>query len=224
MKIGNVVIAGIKIDVMDYFATFSIREFSVFPFPPIAVRSIPKTLRLVKFGMRSISLGDSGISGDMGLSAFCHRANHCVTPAFVCPIWQAVLFLLIRIQGISVAMPHLVMTSAHPASHNWALTVFTCTSDNFSSPPILWTSVLSDALIVHQAESVRYVLSSTLRNGAFLVKFWRCHIVAYYSTVKALGNSMAVPVLRYLGERILAVEKIMSSAAKHALRDHPSGG
>jgi hypothetical protein len=79
-----------------------------------------------------------------------------------------------------------------------------------AAPSVFGRPVLLNALVVHQAETVSCVLSTTAFNrtknhiGHLQLNF--LDSIRY----KALGNSWAVPVAAWIGERIEAVEAVQA--------------
>lgn len=109
--------------------------------------------------------------------------------------------LCIGVKRVAVPMPHLVVPHAQVARCDRAVAVEALSAHNLAAPAVLWASVSLHAFVVHQAQPVRCVLSTTTFDGANLhgnPYLWIANCMYY----KALGNSWAVPVVRWIGERI----------------------
>jgi hypothetical protein len=74
-------------------------------------------------------------------------------------------------------------------------------ADLLAAPPVLGAAVPLYALVVHQAQPVRCVLSTTTFDGANL--HWDPSLgISNCMYYKALGNSWAVPNVTWIGRRI----------------------
>jgi hypothetical protein len=127
--------------------------------------------------------------------------------------------LLVRIQRVAVTLKHLVVAITQLLRDNRTLAVFARSTDDSPTPSVVRTTVPLDALVVHEAEVVSGVLAVAAGDGACSVEFRRSHslspipfpgrhyIIARY---RALGNGIAVPCLRWIGERIELVERTLA--------------
>ena len=94
------------------------------------------------------------------------------------------------------------------------------TLDNLPTPSMSWRDVPSASLVMHQAKAVCGVFSLAVRDTALAVKFWWGHwflssheVPQNIHRYKALGNSMAVPCMSWIGERIEFVDRIKVEVA-----------
>lgn len=206
MEIRGIVVGGIQVDVVNDFTLLRLCDFAVFPFAPRSLRAIPKAMVLNQRGMGPVAFLDDCICGWRG---FCdrvrHRAYHQVAAPLVRAARQAVLLLFVRVKRVTVPMPHLIVPDAHLARRDRAVAVFTGAANDAAGPPIFGRTMPHLTLVVHQTKTVCSVPPATSVDGAKAIVFLGCH-AGSISRYKALGNSMAVPVMAWIGKRIAMVE------------------
>jgi hypothetical protein len=213
MEIRGIVVGGVQVDVVNDFTLPRLCNFAVFPFAPVSLRAIPKAVVLNHRGVGPVALLNGWICDWRGFrDRVHHRAYHQVAVPLVRAARQAVLLLFIRVKRVTVPMPHLIVPDAHLACRDRTVTVFTGAANDAASPPIFRRSMPHLALVVHQAKSVCSVSSAASVDGARAIGSLGCH-KGSISRYKALGSSMAVPCMAWIGERIAFVENLTEKAA-----------
>jgi hypothetical protein len=211
MEVSGVVVEPVAIDVVNDFAAFRPGDTAVLPFT--ATRPIPALP--LRCSHRSMVCA----------RASCDRRGCCRRRRREVGAWDnrdvpaleagadrhPAEFLLVSEQGVSVAVPHLVVPEAKVPGGHRASAVTTCSAHDLASPSVLGRAMLLDSLVVHQAPAVRRVSPPAPID--------RTELHSVYSTAldKALGNSMAVPVVRWIGKRIALVDAVMDSEVCRAV-------
>lgn len=219
MQVKKIVVSRIKVNVMYDLAGFSASKFSMLPLAAAPFAAIAETMRLDKGGVRPVCLFGGWINGWRRFGDFCDGRHHLVSTPFVFAARKALNLLGIYIKRVSMAMPHLIMASAHFSCGNGAITVFASAANYLSAPAIFRGSVLLNALIVHKAKTICGMLAAATINAARLILKRGSHCIPislsfpkFYHD-KALGNSMAVPVMAHIGRRIQLVENLINQEA-----------
>jgi len=139
-------------------------------------------------------------SSRLGWSQFRIRGDFVTSPHVLS--WRkTVNFFRVGVERITMSVPHLVVPHAQVARCDRAVAVEALSAHNLAAPAVLWASVSLHAFVVHQAQPVRCVLSTTTFDGANLhgnPYLWIANCMYY----KALGNSWAVPNVAWIGQRI----------------------
>ena len=196
MQISTLIVQRVAVDMVNDLARLCIRHLPVFPLPAVAFRAIAQALRRMHCFMRFICPCDGGISRGWHDQSRCGWCDHLVPATLVFAGRQTVNLLLIGVQGVAMLVPHLIVPHAKFARRDGSIAIQARSPDDLARPSVLRRPVPLDSLVVHQAETVRRVLSSTAANSALHLS-----IVS-----KAIGNSWAVNCPRWLGQRIAMVE------------------
>lgn len=220
MQVKKVVVRRVKVNVMHDLARLCASELPMFPLTSIPLAAIAKPMRLDESRMRSVCLFDGWSDGWRCLSDLRNRRHHPVSTPFVFTARKTLDLLRIDVERVSMPMPHLVVAGAHFPCGDRAITVLARAANYLSAPTILGRSVFLDPFVVHQAKTIRGVLSTATGNAANLVENWRRHsnpaslwLPKRYHD-KALGNSMAIPPMRWIGERIQSVDELLATMTK----------
>jgi hypothetical protein len=137
-----------------------------------------------------------------GWSQFRIRGDFVTSP-HVLPWRKTVNFLRVGVERIAMSMPHLVVPHTHITSGNWSFAVEALTPNNLAAPCVINRAVFFHALVVHQAKTVGGMFAATSSNAAKIhSKTPEVMLSRILSRYKALGNSWAAPVVRWIGERI----------------------
>jgi len=203
MKIRSVIVQRVSVDVMDDLASASLRHLPVFPFPPIASCAITQPFRSVRNRVRSACPFNGRRDGWRGTHRSRGWGDHLVAAPHMFARRQAGNFLLVGMQRVAVAMPHLVMPHAHLTRNDGAVAMKTRAADDPVTPAVFGASVLLRPFVVHQAEPVRCVLSPTAVNRTNSHRCLALNVANYYRPYKAIGK-----VVHRIGQRIAAVEKL----------------
>lgn len=213
MEIRGIVVGGIQVDVVNDFTLLRLCDFAVFPFAPRSLRAIPQSVVFNQSSVGPAALLNRWIYRWRG---FCdrvrHGAYHQVSAPFVRAAGQAVLLLFVRVKRIAVPVPHLIVPDTQFARRNGPVTVLAGAANDAAGPSVLRGTVPHLALVVHQAKPVGGVSSAASIDGAGAIGSLGCH-AGSISRYKALGNSMAVPVMAWIGRRIDLVESLQAEAA-----------
>ncbi len=220
MQVSNAVIRGIPIDVMDDLSRLRPGDLPVLPLPAAPLRSVAQPHPPPRSRVTAVRLLDAWINRRFCRRHVRRRADHAVPASKVFSGREAVALLLVGVERIAVTVPHLVVALAHLAGCRWTLAKLTGPTYYGTSPSVFRRAMPLDALVMHEAVVVRCVLPFAPIDRAELVELRRGHsdspvgvgdrslTIARY---KALGNSMAVPVMAWIGERIADVEAIAAT-------------
>lgn len=208
IKVAPVIVALVAINMMYVFSALGSSNNAVFKYP--AAPASPSALGVKRYTMRPVALcrGRSGADiGEYKMTA--NRLGYVPAPKLR-PWLHSSGLATVRKACIAVLPPHLVVTHAHFTSGNRAFAVLAIPSDLLSSPSVLSGSVTLDPLVVHKAEPMSSVLLFTPFNRAC---FHALNVRKNGPRYKALGNSWAVPVVRWIGERIELVNETQQQRA-----------
>jgi len=215
MKVEQIIVHRVEIDVMNDLPRRSADKLAVLPLAPTALRSVAKPAGVESLPVVPVGFF-SGRAARGGLGDVDHRRFHEVAASFVLPWRKAFHLLFIRKQGVSMPVPHLVVAHAHLPRGSRAIAVNARATDDSAAPSILRRAVPLLSLVVHQTEAVCRVFSPTSIYRARLVELGRRHVFPLrfngliihpyknFGKDKTYGNSMAVRVMAWLGERLLA--------------------
>lgn len=188
----------VAVNMVNDFTRLGTRHLPVFPLASAPLRAIAKTFRLMRGGMRSVGLGDSGVRRGRHDQSGSGWRDHLVAPPLVFSGRHAVNLLIVRIQRVTVAVPHLIVPHAQLTRRDRPIAVQASAADHLPSPAVLRGAVPLDALVVHQAEPVSGVLAPAAVDSALHARILS----------KALGNSWAINCVRWVGRRIAMVDAI----------------
>lgn len=210
MQILHVIVQWVPINMMDNLSRLGICDLPVFPFSATALGAVSQPMASRRYlSMPVCSL--HGWACWIGLCNFADRANHFVAAPHVLPIRDRANFLEISEKRVAVLPIHLVVPPTHLLGNRRPIAMDASATDDATSPSIVRRPMLLQALVVHQAKIVSRVLSLTAFNRANPVLDRRrhkslhtiSHIIERY---KAIGNSMAVNCMRWIGQRIAWAE------------------
>ena len=211
MKISRRIIQRVAINMMDNLPALCAGYLSVLPVSAIALGSVPQSeIALLLSRTMPVSSLRRCVGRDSGRD-FTRRPDHFVAAPVVFARGQAAHLGFIRIERVAVVPPHLVMPPAHFAGDCRSLAIRTGSANDLAAPSVVGRSMLLLPLIVHQAKTVGGVfpftsgdvaLSHAANDNSFLI----------VCIDKALGNSMAVPCMAWIGDRIAAVEALAQQA------------
>ena len=213
MQVRSLVVQWIPVNVVNNLAGLGFGNFAVLPLPAVSTAPVSQAVRLQQCCVGSIASFCRCAFDWARLRHVSDRSDHPVAAAHMFAAGEGVDFLHVGIKRVAVTMPHLVVANAHFPSRNRSVAVFASPADCLASPCVIDGPVLFLPLVVHQAQSASGMPSSAAFYVADLIKFWGCHINSLpficfpklYTRYKALGNSMAVPVMRFIGQRIADV-------------------
>lgn len=219
MKILRRIIGRVHVNVVDDLTLHGGGNLSVLPLAPGSLQAVTQSLPFRR--VRPVRL----LGPRVRRYSRRHGRNgtlHQIPAALVETVTQAPFLARVGIERVAVTVPHLIVALAHTPRDRRTITMVAGTPDDLPAPPIFRRAVPGHALVVHQAIPVRSVLPPAFRDAASPVQFRRSHggiplqrrrgSISY----KALGNSMAVPVLRDLITRIADVDRIIQSQRNEA--------
>lgn len=208
MQIFTRVIQRVTVNVVDDFTRLRASDSAVLPM--LSVRRLgawrPQALCIKRLSVRAVS----SLCARRGSRCFAHshRRHQLIAASQMLSGREAAHLLLVCIQWIAVAMPHLVVTHAHFTGGDGAVAVEAMPPDLFSSPAVLSGTMLFHSLVVHQTEAVGSMFSVASINSTCAHVNSKVGLPAFY-LYKALGNSWAINCARWVGERIDAVDRIV---------------
>lgn len=208
MKILSRVVHRRSVNVMHYLSALCADNFTVFPFTAITFGAIAQPFRGVCLRVRLGCFLNTWRCGWNCLQRNSRRRNHLISAPQVFPRWKATDFLFVGEQRIVVSMPHLIMTDTHIPRSYGAVAIKASATNHPPGPSILRSAVLPHALVVHQTESTRSVFTTATLNRTLRHAYSFVNTLEHYTRYKALGNSMAVPCMSWIGERIQAVHEL----------------
>lgn len=141
-----------------------------------------------------------------------NRAGDFVAASHVFAGRQAFHLFRIRVQGISVPVPHLVMPHAQITGCNGPIAMQAFTTNFLAAPLVFGRPMLLNSLVVHQTKAMGRMFSTAIFDSAK----WHCLFpigCTDCTTSKCLGNNYSVPNVRWIGERIDAVALINKAQA-----------
>ena len=200
MKVAPVIVALVAINMMYVLSALGSSNNAVFKYPAAAVS--PSALGVKRYTVRPVTLCRGRSGADIGVYKETSLGLCDISTPDLCAGFGTTDLLFVGIESIAVLPPHEVMTHAHFTRRNWPFAVLAIPAYLLASPSVFWGSVALDALVVHKAEPMSSVLLFTAFNRAC---FHAPNVRKNSPKYKALGNSWAVPVVRYIGERIQEV-------------------
>lgn len=207
MKIRNLIVLRVSINVMDNLSWLRANNLAVLPLSaaspaPVSQPKIGDSLCMMAVASFNAWAGRRSF-GEVG-----YRANHLIAASRVGSIRHSTDFLLVGIKRVAVLSIHLIMPKAHLIRYGWPVAMDAWASDYLSAPSVIRRSMPLNALIVHEAKAMRGMLPTTSFNRtkfhSFLIPLGSTNIVVSKACYKAIGNSWAVPIVRWIGERIAA--------------------
>jgi hypothetical protein len=225
MKIRGCVFELVAIDMVNNLPRLSIYNQAVLTFP--VGSSIPQTsggpVRQRRFtGSFSLCVGNRFYKLLFGKFRY-----HPVPSTNMDTRWLVEFLFLICVQGIAVTSQHLVVSLTQVTSHNRAVAVQAGTPNSSTTPAVFGRAVFLDALVMHQAITMRCMLPST----AFDRTNWTHHlslsyalIITYVNAVgkwlyKQIGNSVAVPCVEWITRRLSARAGVGRDGAQTSMED-----
>lgn len=219
MQVAQVVVERVAVNVVDYLPRLCAGDLPVLL---LSTRSLAAVTEAVRRGskLRAVPVGllNRGIRNHR-LGVLLDGGNHFVASSHVCARLQALNLLGIGVERIAMSVPHLVVPHAHLSGHHRPVAVLTGSADLFPAPSVVRRAVLLGALVVHQAQAVCSVFATASLNRADAVQGRGSHRATSQITSpnsitnKALGNSMAVNVMRVIGTRIAMVDALEAQEA-----------
>jgi hypothetical protein len=218
VKIFSRIIKPVTVDMVNYFPGLGPGDFTMFPLSAVSLTAITQAMR--SRSKRSHILVRFFNSGVRRLCArhVSDRGNHTITTAIVLARRKATDFQVVRMQWVAMSMPHLVMPHAHFTRGHRPIAVQAGSSNHLAAPTIIRRAMSFLALVMHEAKTMRSMLAVTSVNRAFSICRVSGHqyssflLPLFYLRYKALGNSMAIPPMRWLGQRIAMVDSIQRLA------------
>ena len=204
MQIALLIIPRIAVNVVDYFARLRADDFAMFPLSAVPLFPVPQAERSECFRVVPMALFGRW-AGGISRRKFCDRADHFVTATNMGSVRHFLALALVCIQRVAMLSRHLIVPVAHIPRNGRALAMQARATDDLSAPTVFWRSVPLDALVVHQAKAVCRMLSSATVNRAKrhkLSHFWLSIYGVWEVSNQALGNSWAIPVVRWICERL----------------------
>lgn len=207
VKISGVIVALVAINMVHHFASLSSRNNAMFKHRSAPISSSP--LRVERYAVHLVGLCCSSSGPDFWKDKMSANGLRYVPTTKPCTWLQPSNLSLVCKECIAVLPPHEIVTHAHFTSGDRAFAVLAIPADLFSAPSVLSGSMAFDPLVVHKAESMSRVLLFTPFNHAF---FHAPNVRNAGPRYKALGNSWAVNVVKYIGQRIQAVKSLPSAS------------
>lgn len=208
MQIKNFVVRRIEVDMVNDIALHGTRNLAVKP-RPSSPATVAESMILYGGRVRFIGFYNRWVNFR---NSFREVGNGAECPILPAPdrfsVRQSAILFLVSVKGVSVSLPHLVMAVAHFTSRSRAFAILALAANYLAAPLIPRVAVFHESLVVHEAKSVPCVTSGAFIYRADSIGFMGRHSISNYSTVKALGNSMAVPCMKWLAERIQIVDSI----------------
>ena len=205
VKVAARVIALVSVYVMYYLTISGIGDDSMFKYPASAITASP--LGIECYSMRLVRFRCGRGSSDLRVDKMTTYRFGDIPTTQLCSGFHAANLTLIGIECVAVFPPHQVVTHTHFTGGNRTLTVLAIPSNLLSAPAIIGRAVSLYALVVHEAKPMCGVLARAAIYGACIHAYNVGNSTPRY---KALGNSWAVPVARWVGERIQAVENVQA--------------
>lgn len=210
MQVVGQVVCPVSINMVDYLSALGTSYFSMFPFASASIAAVPQSQSAVLRCRRTIRLGCRRLRCNRH-QAISGRRDHPVSAPSVLPWGKSLNLLGVGIQRVAVFAGHEVVTVAKVFGEHWSVAKGAGSANHFAAPSIVRRPVPLHSLVVHEAKVAGSVLPPASLYRAFSV-FARCrHRQSFpfpktlYS-YKALGNSMAVNCMKWIGERIAMVE------------------
>jgi len=216
MQVASRIVQRVAVNVVDDLSRLGVRNLSVLPLAPRALATVSQTFGLKVRCVRAVCLFNGRQARADRLQRRGGWRHHLVAAPLVFAGRQAIDFLAVREQGVTVAVPHLVVPNTELARRHRPVAVQAMAPDLFAAPSVFRAPVLLHALVVHEAKAVSCVLSTATFDGA------KNHVRDLQRNCldsiryKALGNSWAVPCARWIGERIEAVEALSRTEQREA--------
>jgi hypothetical protein len=202
MKVTPVVVALVAVNMVYVLSALGSSNNSVFKYPAAPIS--PSTLCVKRYTVRPVTLCCGRSSSDIGeYKVTTNRLGYVSAPKLSTWLHSSCLATICK-QRIAVLPPHLVVTHAHFTSGNRTFAVLAIPANLLSAPSVFSGSVTLDPFVVHKAEAMSSVLLFTPFNRAC---FHALKVRKNGPRYKALGNSWAVTVVNYIGQRIQSVSK-----------------
>lgn len=174
VKIINLVIERVSINVVDYLSSLGASYFSVLPLASVPIRAITKPVTVKAYPVMAVGLFMLR-SRWVRFRHFCNWRYHHVSPARMSARFQAINLPFIGVERIPMLSPHLIMSHAHFPSGDRSVAVLAGSPDDDSSPPVIRRPVLLHSLVVHQAKAMSGMFSAASFNFANSVLHRRSH-------------------------------------------------
>lgn len=214
MKVSNLVVQAVAIDVMHDLPRLCARNLPMLPLSTLAHSAVSKPMRRgVERGRMPMGLFDGGVC-NICLGVFPDGRNHLVTSPHMLPMGKIVNLFGVRKQRVTVPVPHLIMAHTEFSGDNWSVAVRARPTHLFTAPSIVCRAVSFGALVMHQTKPIGRVLSATAIYRANSSKWFNCHCKSLrfqfpiIYTYKAIGN-----VMRWIGQRIDIMGKLIKARA-----------
>jgi hypothetical protein len=202
MKVARVIVALVAINVMHMLPSLGASHNAMLKQSAWSV--LPASLCIKSYTVRPVAFRCSRSGADIWeYKMTANRLGNVPAPKLRSRLHSSGLSTVSK-ECIAVLPPHLVVTHAHFTSGNRTFAVLAIPTNLLSSPPVICGPMTLDALVVHKAEAVSSMLLFTPFN---LACFHAPNIRKNGPRYKALGNSWAVPVVRYIGEQIKRVTR-----------------
>lgn len=141
-----------------------------------------------------------------------NRAGDFVAASHVFAGREAFHLFRIRVQGVSMPVPHLVMPHAQITGCNGPIAMQAFAANFLPAPLVFGRPMLFDSLVVHQTKAMGRMFSTAIFDSAKWHSLFPIGCTNF-TTSKFLGNTYSVPNVRWIGERIDAVESIRIAQA-----------
>lgn len=208
MQVLPCIVQRVAVDMVNDLPRLGLGDLAMLPLSAAPAASIAKPLCLKVGSVRPVRLLNRRKAGAYGFQRSGGRRNHLVAAPHVLTSSHAINLLAICKERIAMSMPHLVMPNAKFASRHGPVAVQALPPNFLPAPAVFGRPVLLNALVVHQAEAVRCVLSTTAfnrtKNHIGHLQLNCLDSIRY----KALGNSWAINCARWVGQRIQMVNDI----------------
>lgn len=205
MQVRSLIVQPVAVNVVDDLAAFGSSNLTVFPLPtPDGARALSLCAKRRAVG----AIRFFNFWGCCRRREFHHPAvlhGDIPAPKLAAGRHRPFLFI-VSVQRIAVVAAHLVVAHAKLLCGYRPIAMKAPTPNDLSSPSVLGGAVFTNPLVMHEAVAVRGMFSTATTNRA------RFH-GGYPSTLyKALGNSMAVPVMAWIGRQIDRAIKFVEAA------------
>lgn len=165
------------------------------------------TIASETLGIHCNSMGPVGLGsccGSPNIREYQLTANGLcyVSSTKLCSWLHASGLMLVGKKWVSMLPPHEIVPHTHFAGSYWSFAMRTIPPNLLAAPSIFSRPVSLHTLVVHQAKSVCCV---ALFTPFYRACFHSANVRNIGPRYKALGNSWAVPVVRYIGEQIKRV-------------------
>ena len=212
MQVERIIIQWLEVDVMHDLAWECAGDLPMLPLAARTFAAITKSSgcpdrQIVRPRCSLNTWGGCGHrGGDVG-----NRRNHHIAPSAVHAGRRSSHLLLVGVKRIAMPLQHLVVAITQSTRGYGALAVQACPPNNTTAPSVFGRSVSLNALVVHQTIPVRRMTAGATFNAALSIKSGRRQSNSPDSVSDHIIRYLAVPCMRWIGERIDHVECLIKA-------------